>query len=255
MDKLFSGIIGSLLLLSSCTVHEEINLIESGKGYYSVNMDMSPAMEMMKTMGGAGQVPDSIANKVIDSSFSMRSQIDSIDADFADAEKSFFYAGSTHVQMNMKEGKMIMDMKYPVTNVKELRRFFTVYTRVDSITKSKQKENPDSVNTGMPKQPSPADLLSSLPVKSKPYIITDSSIERIAVSREELTEQLGDEMKGADMFMNQMTYSITVTLPRPVKKIEGKNVKLLDDKKTVFFSALFSDLMRDAEESRFRIVF
>ncbi len=254
MIKLFSAIV-CVLLLTSCTLHEEINLSEEGKGHYSVNMDMSQAMEMMKTMGGAGQVPDSIAEKIIDSSFSMRSQIDSVDAGFTDTEKSFFYLGTTHIQMNMKESKMIMDMIYPVANAKQLKHFFYLSTMVDSIAKEKQKESPDSLNPEISRQPSPGDLFSALPVKGKPYIITDSSIERTAVSKEELTEQLGQDMKGADMFMNQMSYSITVKLPRPVKKLEGKNVKLLDDKRTVFFSAVFSDLMKDAEESRFKIIF
>jgi hypothetical protein len=255
MIKLFSVAASVLLLLSSCTVHEEINLSEEGKGYYSMNMDMSPAMEMMKSMGNAGQIPDSIADKVIDSSFSMRSQIDSIDAGFTDTEKSFFYLGNTHIQMNMKEGKMIVDMKYLVANAQQLQQFFYLDQLVDSVSKEKRKTEADSADIGIPGQPSPASLLSSFSAKGKPYIITDTSIERTAVSKEELSEQLGPDMKGADMFMNQMTYSVTIKLPRPVKNLQGKNVKLLDDKKTVFFSAMFSELMADAEASRFKISF
>jgi hypothetical protein len=254
MNKLLF-VITSVLLFSSCTVHEEINVSSEANGYYSMNMDMSPAVEMMKSMGGAGQVPDSIADKVIDSSFSMRSQIDSIDTGFTDTEKSFYYLGNTHIQMNMKEGKMIVDMKYPVANTKQLKHFFELNQEVDSISKEKQRAEGDAGDMGIAGQPSPTSMLSSFSSKGKPYIITDTSIERIAISKEELNEQLGPDMKGADMFMNQMTYSITIKLPRQVKSLQGKNIKLLDDKKTVFFSAMFSEMMTDTEASRFKISF
>jgi hypothetical protein len=248
-------ILTSVLLISSCTVHEEINLGNAENGYYSMNMDMSAAVEMMKSMGGAGQLPDSVANNVIDSSFSMRSQIELIDTGFTDIEKSFFYLGNTHIQMNLKEGKMIVDMKYPVANTKQLQQFFGVSRLADSVSNEKKKTDEDGAGMGITGSPSPASILSSFGAKGRPYIITDTSIERTAISKEELSEQMGQDMEGTEMFMNQMTYSITIQLPRPVKNLQGKNIKLLNDKKTVFFSAMFSELMEDAEAGRFKISF
>lgn len=253
MFRLFITALSALLLLSSCSVHEEINLSEEGKGYYKMSVDMSQAIEMMKGMGGKEQIPDSVANKILDSSFSMNAQIDSIEMNFTDTEKKFFYKGKMHIQMNMKENKMKMELKYPVTNAKELQQFFAVYAKVDSVSKLKQKENPD-VNKGPTEMPISPDLFSSLPANNKPYIITDTSIERIVVSKEDLKKQMED-MQGGEMFMSQMSYAITIVLPRPVKRIEGKNVKLQDDKKTVLISLSFADMMSNPEEGKFKIVF
>lgn len=242
-----------VLFLSSCSIHEEINLSEEGKGHYKMSVDMSQAIEMMKGMGGKDQIPDSVANKKLDSSFSMNAQIDSSGIDFTDTEKKFFYMGTMHIQMNMKQNMMKMDLKYPISNTKELQQFFVVSAKVDSVSKLKQKESPD-VNKDPTDMAISPDLFSALPANNKPYIITDTSIERIVVSKEDLTKQMGD-MQGGEMFMSQMSYAITITLPRPVKRIEGKNVKLQDDKKTVFVSLSFADMMSNPADGGFFISF
>lgn len=253
MIKLLLSLASILLFLSSCSIHEEINLSEEGKGYYKMSVDMSQAIEMMKGMGGKEQIPDSVANKIMDSSFSMRSQIDSAGTEFTDTEKKFFYMGTMHMKMNMKENMMKMDLNYPIANTKELQQFFVVYTKVDSVSKLKQKENPD-VNKDPTDMAVSPDLFSSLPANNKPYIITDTSIERIVVTKEDLTKQMGD-MQGGEMFMSQMSYSITITLPRPVKRIGGKNLKLQEDKKTVLVSLSFADMMSNPADGGFKIVF
>lgn len=214
---------------------------------------MGSALEMMKGMGGKDQMPDSIANKVVDTSFSLRSQIDSVGTDFTDTEKSFFYMGTMNMSVNMKENKMKIDLNYPVANAKQLQHFFAVYSKVDSVTKLKPKENPLSEKNPADMGLSP-DLFSSMPAGNKPYIITDTSIERIVVSKEDLTKQLGD-MKGAEMFMGQMNYTVTITLPRTVKRIEGKNATLKEDKKTVFFSFSLADMVSNPADGSFKIVF
>lgn len=253
MIKLFSLAACTILFLSSCSLHEEIDLSEEGKGFYKMGVDMGTALEMMKSMGGSEQIPDSVANKVLDSSFSMRSQIDSAGTNFTDTEKSFFYLGTMNMKVNMKENKMKIDLKYPIANTNQLQQFFAVYAKVDSVSKLKQKENPISEKKPTDMGLSP-DLFSSMPANNKPYIITDSSIERKVVAKEEITQQMGD-MKGAEMFMGQMTYTVTIKLPRPVKLLEGKNIKLLPDKKSVFYSVGFSDMLAHPEEQQFRIVF
>lgn len=253
MFKFLLTVLSAILCFSSCSIHEEINLSEEGKGFYKMSVDMGQGLEMMKGMGGKEQMPDSIANKVLDSSFSMRAQIDSVELDFTDAEKKFFYTGSTHVQMNMKENLMQIALKYPIANAKELQQFFVVSATVDSVTKLKQKANPD-LNKDPTDMAFSPDLFAALPANNKPYIITDTSIERMVVTKDDLTKQM-NEMQGGEMFMSQISYAITIILPRPVKRIEGKNIKVQDDKKTVFVSLSFADMMRNPADGGFFISF
>ena len=255
--KFFIGTIASLFLFSSCFIREEID-ISNTNGYYSVNVDMSQAFEMMKGMGGKEMLPDSLTKINIDTVVSLGRQIDSLDENFSDIEKNFFRAGTVHMNMNMKENLVTMEMKYPVSGASQLNQLFQALHYVDSLGKLKKKDNPASLG-GItdPKEMggfSP-EMFSSMTSQGFPYIVTDTSIERKAMSTEEIKQRLGDQLNSAAMFMSQMSYVTTFKLPRPVKKYEGKNIRVLDDKKTVVFSANLSELMDDPAANHFYIVF
>jgi hypothetical protein len=259
--KLVKFITGILVITSfaSCTLNEEIDLSTPGKGQYLVHTDMSQALTMMKSMGG-GQMPDSIKDKTIDTIISLASQLDSLYKPLSAEDQAYFKNGKLHMVMNMVENKFTMEMKYPVKDIKDLKNFFKVNQYVDSVNKSKKKE-PEPGEEGAPDGGAApglsglSSMMSGMQSKGSPYIITDSSIQRVALTEEALTESMGEQMKGAEMFMSQMIMSATIKLPRPVKRLEGKNVKLQEDKKTVFFTTTFSELKENPENGSFKIVF
>lgn len=260
--KIVNIIAGILFVVSltSCTLNEEIDLSTPGKGQYLVHTDMSQVLTMMKSMGG-GQIPDSLKDKAIDTVISLASQLDSLDKPLSADDEAYFKNGKLHMVMNMVDNKFTMEMKYPVKDLKGLQRFFVVNQYVDSVNKSKKKE-PEPGEEGVPSGSGDApglsgltSIMSGMQSKGMPYIITDSSIQRVVLSKEDLAESMGEQMKGAEMFMSQMIMSATIKLPRPVKRLEGKNVKLQDDKKTVFFTTSFAELKEDPESGGFLIVF
>jgi hypothetical protein len=220
---------------------------------------MSQALTMMKSMGG-GQMPDSLKDKTIDTIISLESQIDSLDKPLSAEDQAYFKNGKLHMVMNMVENKFTMEMKYPVKDIRDLKNFFKVNQYVDSVNKSKKKETQPGEEGapgggGAPGLSGLSSMMSGMQANGSPYIITDSSIQRVALTDEALTESMGEQMKGAEMFMSQMIMSATIKLPRPVKRLEGKNVKLQEDKKTVFFTTSFSELKENPENGSFLIVF
>jgi hypothetical protein len=259
--KIVNIIAGILVIASfaSCTINEEIDLSTAGKGQYIMATDMSQALVMMKSMGG-GQMPDSLKGKSIDTTMSLASQLDSLDKPLSAEEQAYFKNGTLHMVMSMDENKLNMETKYPVKDIKDLQKFFKAYYYVDSVNKSKKKT--PQPGEEMPEAGAPgagmgglANVMGNIPSTASPYIITDTSIQRIALTKESMTETYGDQMKGAEMFLGQMVMSVTIKLPRPAKRIEGKSAKLLDDKKTVFFTASMAEMMEDPENGSFLIVF
>lgn len=261
MQRLFVLLSAALLLLSSCSIHEEIDLSKEGNGYYQTSIDMSPMLEMMKGMSGGGseKIPDSIAKQKIDTTMPLNFLIDSSGGVFTAEEKSYFYNGTMNIKMDIEGNKMDVVMKMPVKNAKDLSRCLTVWSKVDSLNKLK-KEQEESAQ-GNNEMPNPlagnglSGLTNSLPMKPSPYIITDTSIERIEQSKEEVMEDLGEQAQGAAMFLNQVNMMTTIKLPRPVKKLEGKFVKLGEDKKSIFFSASLQDMMDDPKAASFKVIF
>lgn len=259
--KIVKIITGILVIASfaSCTLNEEIDLSTPGKGQYLIHTDASQALEMVKTMGG-GQMPDSVKDKVIDTTMSLASQLDSLDKPLSTEEQAYYKNGTLHMMVNMPENKFTMEMKYPVKDIMDLKNFFKVNQYVDSVNKSKKKaaQPGEEGAPGGGAAPGLSGLSTMMPGVSSngsPYIITDSSIQRVVLSKDGLEESFGEQMKGIEMFMSQMTMTATIKLPRTVKRLEGKNVKLQDDKKTVFFTTSFAELKENPENGGFLIVF
>jgi hypothetical protein len=163
------------------------------------------------------------------------------------------------VNMDMEANKMDIVMQFPVKDAMDLKNFFRVWTQVDSLNKvKKQKAQQEEDNNDMPNPMAGSGMdgmTNNLPVKPHPYIITDTSIERIEQSKEDVMKDMGEQAQGAAMFMNQVNIMTTIKLPRPVKKLEGKNVKLGDDKQSIFFSASLQDMMDDPKAGTFKVTF
>lgn len=257
MYKYFSVVIAALLFLSSCSMHEEIDLAKEGNGFYKIDVDMSQMMAMIKSMSGE-KIPDSVSNRVMDTVYSLKEMIDSSGGEFTAEEKAYFNNGTMHVKMNMPDNKMSVVMQFPVKNAADLKKFFAVYDKVDSLNKLKKQQQKEAEAAAGPNDqldPTQGMMNGGLPIKRTPYVITDTSIERIALSREKMQEQMGEEMKGAEMFMSQMNMMVTIKLPRPAKRLEGKNAKLSDDKRSVFLSSSLSEMMDDADANTFKVIF
>lgn len=256
-------LIVSVLLFTSCTMHEEIDLSKEGNGYYQVHADMSPMLEMMKGMSGTSAVPDSIANEVRDTTFSLASMIDSAGGNFTAEEKAYFYNATMQMKMDMPSSKMDVYMKFPVKNAADLKKLFAVWSKVDSLGEIKKKQKEEAALNQPPQVPaigsgSPVDNITSpgdLPFKPSPYIITDTSIQRIALTKEDIMKDMGETGQGLLMAASQMQFMTTIKLERPVKKLTGKNVKLSDNKRTVFYSASLQDLLDDPTVGEFLIIY
>jgi hypothetical protein len=115
MYKYFSVVIAALLFLSSCSMHEEIDLAKEGNGFYKIDVDMSQMMAMIKSMSGE-KIPDSVSNRVMDTVYSLKEMIDSSGGEFTAEEKAYFNNGTMHVKMNMPDNKMSVVMQFPVKN-------------------------------------------------------------------------------------------------------------------------------------------
>ena len=245
-------------LFTSCSINEEIDLSTPGKGQYLLHTDMSQAMEMMKSMGG-DQVPDSIKDKSIDTTFSLAKEIDSLGITLSPEDAAYYTNGTMRMVMNMPENKLNIEMKYPVKDIKDLQNFFKVYDYVDSVKKERKKEKDatgeNAEGSAAPGLENMSSMFSGMLSKGSPYMITDSSIQRIALTTEAITENLGEQMKGMEMFMSQMVMTITIKLPRPVKETKGDMIRVLDDKKTVLFSSSLSDMKDDPAKTGFYIKF
>jgi hypothetical protein len=111
-----------------------------------------------------------------------------------------------NMKADMKENKMDIVLKFPVKNAMDLKNFFTVYDKVDSLNKLKKKEkeaaeagNPNAMPNAMDPSKGMMDA-SSLPVKRSPYIITDTGIERMVQTSAEMMGEMRNRHRVRDVY-------------------------------------------------------
>jgi hypothetical protein len=246
----------SLILFSSCTISEELDLSGEPGSQYKVDIDMSQAMSMMKSMGGAEQMKDSSLLGAKDSSFTLFSQIDTIREFFTDNDLAYFFNAKGRMKMNLEENQMTMQLAYPVKDLQDMKRFLHAQSKVDSIGKAMkdtvvvadENEMPNALGGG------PKPDFSNMMTPRSSYIITDTSISRESVDKEKMQTQMG-EMKGMEMFLGQMSITTTIRLPRPAKTVKGENVRLLGDRKTIVIASSMQDLLSSDEGLKFFVSF
>lgn len=252
----------AIIFFNSCSMHEEIDISTNGSGYYDSRIDMSPMLEMMAGMGALSDQPDSIKNEVRDTVISLSAMAKGMEAALTSKELAYINSSLLRMQVNMKENKMQLGVKAPIKNTSDLNAYFKAVQRFDSLLALKKPDEAQAqAGAQMP------NLLpslgggglpggnNSLPMKPSPYVVTDTSIERLVISKEELTKEMGDQAEGAAMFFGQVNYTTTIKLPRTVKRMEGKNLKLGDDKRSVFFSASLQELIDNPAGGGFKVVF
>jgi hypothetical protein len=251
MKKILLTTVAVTLLLSACSVYEEINLGATEKSNYRMGADLSTAMELLASMGGDKEIPDSLKEKVMDTTFSAASEIDALPITLTKEERTYFEKGSTHMVMNFKNKTFTMDMEYPVKNIQDFQRFLEVQRKIDSVKKTMKLAQDDSeglANIG-------SNPLDKFPIKKSPYIITANSIERVQQSKEEMQDSYGEMFAQLESMMSQMTQKITIRVPTKITKVTGDRIKIQADGNTAIFSCTMAELLENPQLGAFLIEF
>lgn len=258
----FSLLILLSLVLTSCfDVFNNITIKEDGSGEMSTRVDMGSIMGMLAGMGGMGE------EKIkMDTSFVLGSMVDSAEGLTAE-EKDLFRKASVAMTMDSEGGEFEMTITTPFRNLEDMNKIREAMKKSDFLGKSlgklgeknSPKEEEEEMNPfkGMaiggkePGIPSPDEYFQLHFEKGK---ITRKQIG------EKIADLAGDELlskmkEAIDQGLPAMRSVYTITLPKPVKKAEGKNVVLSDDKKTVTIENTLDELFDDPSKFEFEIEF
>ncbi len=186
-------------------------------------------------------------DKAFDTTMFMKNYIDTA-KNVTQAQKDLLREGKVHLVMNVKESIGRIDMNFPFTSADKLQQ---LYANLNSSTSS-LKNIFDGVGKGIQKGNTTDGTQEQANDKGMPQIasVYDITVQNGLYSRkvnkqryEEFAQAMKlDDLKGMGGMMGdmKMDYTLSVKLPRPVKKINNSKALLSSDKKTVTLSA---DLM------------
>ena len=245
---LLSFFIAGTLLFAGCYEStQEITLNADGTGTISNTNDMSALIGMAKQMGGGAEMEKS-PQQVIDSTISMDKGADSI-PNLSPEERAMARKGTLRIRMNLKEEKFVTSLAFPFSSPAEIATYNKLSGKIMAETMKGQTGDMGGGGAGQLPEASSFDDYYT-------YDYSNGELKR-KLNKEKYAGVESDEylkaLKEAAGMGLSMKANYIINLPRPAKEVEGKGVKLSDDKKKVTVSASIDDFLENPSLLEFKI--
>jgi hypothetical protein len=250
MNKFFGLLlVGAVLVLTSCETTKEITFNPDGSGTMVTTTDMSGLIALAKMSGQGKELEKD--DKAIDTTIALDKLVDSI-PELNDEQRTLAKKGKLGLNISLADEKMMTKLHFPFSNASEISKLDELSAKVMEQTMKKQMGgDADSAS------PIPADALPKASMDdyftmtySKGLIERKVIAEKYAKVDDDKGMQSLKEMASEGMPMNT---TLIFNLPKPAKKVEGKNAKLSEDKKKVTIVSSADDFFDDVAKMEFRI--
>ena len=236
---------GLVFFLAGCLeTTQEVTINTDGAGQYSTTNDMSAILAMAKSMGGDDT--EKMNEMKVDTVINLDILVDSIPSLTAD-EKTLMKNGQIKMKIDFAEEKGVYSIHFPFSSLSEINKLNKLSNKLLGETMKKQMSG-DSPVGDMPAASSMDDYFE---VSYK-----NGQIKK-KLDKDKYAGVGSDEylngMKEASQMGMPMSNTLVYNLPRPAKKVEGKNVTLSDDRMKVTVKSSLDEFFDQAENLEFEI--
>jgi len=251
MKKFLSYLVVScwLLLVGCFETTQEITINKNGTGVFSNTTDLSNMLGLLKQMGG--EEAEKMENK--DTTILLKGAADSIPG-LTNDQKDIVNRGKMKLLLNMKDEKLLVKLDFPFQKLSDVQMLKGI---LPSLSVSALKKLP-----GANQVPAGGGAGDSSKVKTFDSYFDDVVSEKViskTLNKPKYATAADDEFMKSLQQMSGMgspvTVNYVVNLPRKAKKVEGKAVKLSDDKKKVTISVTSDDFFNDPSKFEYRIAY
>lgn len=246
-----------IICLSGCfEITQEITVNKDGSGSFSATTDMSKIMGMFMQIG-SDKANEAKMN--LDTIVHLKDVLDSV-KDISADEKALLQNGRMHIVMHSggsDSGKFLFNSFIPFKEMGDVEK---INKAIQNHTSGKfmgnamnefMKETGDSTAKNSNENPK-----MSLPENYFVFTCKKGLISRIMdkdkIAKLDQDEELSKLKEMGGMGIPLKT-TFVVNLPRPAKKVEGKNVVISNDKKKITISNELEDLYEDPAKFEFTI--
>lgn len=235
-----------LLFLAGCEVTRDISIGADGSGTVVTVTDMSSMIALAKMSGKANDL-DKLGDKALDTTISLSLFADSI-PDLTADEKAFIRNGTLGLTIDPKSEKFVFRLQFPFTDPSQISHFDKLSSRVmQEAMKEKVGEAAGEAEGGGMPDASTDNYYKITYAKG----LIEKKLDKDKYAHVADDEEMQALKQMAGMGMGNST--IIIHLPAPVKKAEGQNVSVSDDKRTVTIKSNAEDFFEDGASQEFRI--
>jgi len=235
-----------ILLVGCFETTQDLTINKDGSGIFTNTTDLSNMIAFIKQMGGdeADKMQDT------DTTISLTGVADSIAGLTAD-QKRIVNKGTMKLTLNMQNEKLLVKLNFPFERLTDVELLKDVLPKL-SVSALKKLPGGDQ----MPAGTGGAD---SSTIKTFDNFFDDTFSKKIisrTLNKAKYATAADNEFMKSIQQMSGMGSPVKVNyvinLPRPAKKVQGKSVKLSDDKKKVTVSVTSDDFFDDPSKFEYQ---
>jgi len=249
MKKFISFFIISccFLLLGCFETTQEVTINKDGSGMFTNTTDLSNMIALIKQMGGdeAGKLQNT------DTIISLTGIADSI-AGLTPDQMKIVNKGAMKLTLNMQDEKLLVKLNFPFEKLSDIESLKEILPKL-SVSALKKLPGADQMPAGSGES-------DSSKIKTFDNYFDDTLSRKViskTLNKAKYATAADDEfMKSLQQMSTMgspMTVNYVINLPRRAKKVEGKAVKLSDNKKKVTVSVTSDDFFNDPSKFEYRI--
>lgn len=252
-SKLLVLLLAVATIFTSCleTV-QEITIRPDGSGEVSTTGNLGPMLEMIKAMGQMPpDVKEKMGGKAIDTTIQLSSFTDSL-KDLSDTDRKLLAAGTFNLKLNLDTDEFVTRNNIPFKSFDEITKIEQLSAQMLDKGLTKALDSKDGKEGALEDDDMPSVNMIGYYSTTYSKNVIERKVDKTKYAGVENDEGLKAVKELSGMGINP-TSTLVINLPRPAKKVEGKNATLSEDKKKVTIKSDVESFLADGSALEFRI--
>jgi len=246
-----------MFLLAGCfEINEDIDVKPDGSGVYSVHTDMSQLLQAMQTYLGKDEMDKQLPQKEIDTTVMMKTLLDTA-KNITPENKALIKDGSVHLKLNITEKIFNSDIIIPFKSQLDLQKLYNSmnnqtlgFNQLFKGIAGKQDTAMSGNDQGMPDM----NQFNAIYDFESHDGLLSRKLNQEKWKALQASPQFA-QMKDAGSMGISIPYTLTISIPRPVKKVDNELAKLFPDRKKVVIQYNLIEVFEHPEKFEYTIVY
>jgi hypothetical protein len=235
------------LCFTGCQVKEDVDIRKDGGGQYTDDIDISQMIDLLQTYMSKDDLEKKGMVKM-DTTILLKDVVDTIKSLSAE-KKALLRPGRIHIKLDMDAKVFTIHSMFPFTSQANLQQLFFA---MNDIGNARLLGSLGGGDAGAGGGPGDVNQFNSIFTYTCHDGLMSKKVDTAKFNALKNDPQIAQIKQASQMGM-EIGYTTTITLPRPVKKVDNALAKLSDDKMTVTMKFNLMDVLDHPEQFEYTI--
>jgi hypothetical protein len=248
--KLFRWVLSAALAFSfaGCLdIDERLDLNKDGSGQLAMDIDMSQMIDILQTYMGKEELQKKGLEKM-DTTILLKDVIDT-STTLSNEKKAILRPGRVHIKLDMDAKVFTIHSMFPFKNQADLEKLYALQNDGSTLGNAHLFGNLGGDSSGGPGDINQFNGIFDFKCRDG---LLSKKLNKAKFDSLKNDPQMA-QIKQATQMGVEINYTSTLSLPRPVRKIDNPLLKLSDDKKTVTMKFNLIDVLDHPQQFEYTV--